>query len=52
MIFVHGFSKGQKANITPGELDDLKALARILLNLGDADFALLVKNGDYIEVTS
>ncbi len=52
MIFVHGFSKGQKANIAPGELDDLKALARILLNLGDADFALLVKKGDYTEVKS
>ena len=49
-VFVHGFAKKDRANLSKKEEKQLKALAKIVLNLSDADLTALVKTGKYIEI--
>ena len=38
-VFVYGFPKGAKANLSAGELDAYQKLAQVYLSLSDADMA-------------
>ena len=49
-VFVHGFAKKDRANVTKKEETQLKALAKIVLSLSEAELKALVKAGKYIEV--
>jgi hypothetical protein len=35
VFFIHGFSKNEKQNVSQSELQALKRLSKVLLNLGD-----------------
>jgi len=50
VIFVHGFAKSEKSNVTVKELNGLKELAKILLGLTSEQLRIAVENGDFIEV--
>jgi hypothetical protein len=49
-IFIHGFAKNEKSNLSPMELNALKELAKILLKLSSEEIATAIGNGDFIEV--
>lgn len=51
-IFIHGFEKNEKSNLTPKELNAFKELAKILLGLSYEELNLAIKNGDLMEVES
>lgn len=51
-IFIHGFAKNEKANISKKELLLFKEFARILISLSDESIDIALKNGDFIEVKS
>jgi len=51
-IFVHGFAKNDKDNLSPRELHTFKEFAKILLSLSQKGIATAIKNGDFIEVKS
>ncbi|MCG2748351.1 MAG: type II toxin-antitoxin system RelE/ParE family toxin [Desulfobulbaceae bacterium] len=50
LIFVHGFAKNEKANLTIKELNAFKELAKILLGLTPEQLRIAIANGDFIEV--
>lgn len=50
VIFVHGFAKNEKTNLTIKELNGLKELAKILLGLSPEQLSIAIDNGDFIEV--
>lgn len=49
-VFLYVFTKSQRANISPTEKRALKLLARTFLDLSEQAIALLVANGQLIEV--
>ena len=49
-IFVYGFSKNQKANITPKELIALKKLAKIYFTCTEEQIKNILKIKEFIEV--
>jgi hypothetical protein len=49
-VFVYGFSKNERANVAPDEIDALKELARELLAYNDEALANAVSFGTLIEV--
>jgi len=49
-IFVHGFAKNEKANLSPQELIAFKKLAKIILELSSDALSIAIKNRDFIEV--
>ena len=49
-IFIHGFTKNEKSNLTEKELNGFKELAKILLNLSRDELNIAIKNGDLMEV--
>jgi hypothetical protein len=49
-IFVHGFAKNEKANLSPKELEVFKELAKILFSYSEADIHKAIANGVLIEV--
>ncbi len=49
-IFVHGFSKNEKPNLSPKELNVFKEMAKVLLGLSPDAIEAAIKNGDFIEV--
>lgn len=49
-IFVHGYAKNQKANVTKKELEALRRVAEILLNLSPDQIENSIKTGSFIEV--
>jgi len=49
-IFVHGFPKGEKSNITKSELEGFKAMADTILNLNNSQIDALINNNSLIEV--
>ena len=49
-IFIHGFAKNEKANLSKKELSAFKELSKILLRLSDKEVSLAIRNGDFIEV--
>ena len=51
-IFIHGFAKKEKDNLSIKELLVFKELSKILINLSLTDIDLAIKNGDLIEVKS
>jgi hypothetical protein len=52
IIFIHGFAKNEKSNLTKKELVGFKEFAQILLDLSYDDIDTAIKNGDFIEVKS
>lgn len=51
-IFVHGFAKNEKSNLSKKELEAFKELSKILLELSENDIATAVRNGALLKVTS
>jgi hypothetical protein len=49
-IFVHGFAKNEKANLSSKELEAFKELAKILLAYSEADIQKALAYGVLIEV--
>jgi len=49
-IFAHGFSKGEKSNISAHELDGFKVMAKAFLNLSDENIQILLDDNKLIEV--
>ena len=49
-VFLYGFPKNEKANLSELELDTLKRLAKIHLRLSDADMDKALKDGEIMEV--
>ena len=49
-VFVYGFRKSAKANLSPVELDIYQELAQIYLHFSDADMAKALKEGEVEEV--
>ncbi len=51
-IFIHGFAKNEKSNLSKRELNVFKELSRILFGLSAEEIAIAIENGDIIEVKS
>ena len=51
IIFAHGFSKGEKDNITKNELEDFKMMAQTFLNLSQQQIDTLINNKNLIELS-
>lgn len=49
-IFVYGFAKNEKSNLSKKELIAFKELSKILLTLSIDEIAVAVANGNFIEV--
>ena len=49
-VFVYGFPKNAKANLSAVELDVYRKLAQILLGFNDTDLAKALKEGEVEEV--
>jgi len=49
-IYVHGFAKNEKSNLSPKELVAFKELAKVLLELTDEQVQTALQAGDFIEV--
>ena len=49
-IFIHGFAKNEKSNLSKKELNVFKELSRILFGLSAEEIAIAIENGDFIEV--
>ncbi len=50
LIFIHGFSKNEKSNLSKKELHAFKEFAKVLLGLSEKAIAIAIKNGDLKEV--
>jgi len=51
-IFIHGFAKNEKSNLSKKELTALKEFSKILMALSAKEIAVATENGDLIEVKS
>ena len=51
-IFIHGFAKNDKDNLSSRELHTFKEFAKILLGLSQDGITIAIENGDFIEVKS
>jgi hypothetical protein len=49
-IFIHGFAKNEKTNLSKKELIALKEFSKILLGFSEKEIAIAIENGDLIEV--
>ncbi len=49
-IFIHGFAKNEKDNLSNKELLAFKEFSKILLALSLTKINIAIKNGDFIEV--
>ena len=49
-IFIHGFAKNEKSNLSKQELNAFKEFSKILLGFSEKEIALAVENGNFIEV--
>jgi len=52
VIFVYGFAKNEKSNLTSKELLVYKELAKILFGLSPQQLNTAIENGDIIEIKS
>jgi hypothetical protein len=52
VLFVYGFSKSQRANISDDEEEQFKEAAKHFLALTEKQLADLLKRGDFMEVKS
>lgn len=50
IFFVEGFAKNEKANISVGELQVLRGLAKALVRLSDAEIGRTVEAGELVKV--
>ena len=50
-IFIHGFAKTEKSNLSKKELRALKEFSKILLKLPPEHIKVAIENGDFIEVS-
>lgn len=50
LIFIHGFSKNEKDNLSSKELIALKEFSKILLAFSLTEINTAIKNGDFIEL--
>lgn len=51
IIFIHGFAKNEKSNLTKKELVAFKELSKMLLSFNENQISIATQNGDLIEVT-
>ena len=51
-LFIHGFAKNDKSNLSKKELYAFKELAKILLGLSSSEIEKAIENGDFIKVKS
>lgn len=51
-IFVHGFAKNEKSNLSKKELIAFKELSKILLKLSPEEITIAIENKDLIKVRS
>jgi hypothetical protein len=49
-IYVHGFAKNEKSNLSQKELIAFKEFAGVLLGLSDEQIKVAIQAGDFIEV--
>ena len=49
-VFIHGFAKNEKSNLSPKELKAFRELSKIILELSIEQLNIAVKNGDFVEV--
>jgi hypothetical protein len=49
-IYIHGFAKNEKSNLSNKELLAFKELSKILLNLSGKEIATTIENGNLIEI--
>jgi len=49
-IFIHGFAKNEKSNLSRKELNAFKEFSKILLGLSETEITLAIENGNFIEV--
>ena len=50
MVFVYGFEKKDKANITPEELEAFRELAEVILAYSESEIAARISDGALIEI--
>jgi len=50
LIFLYGFAKNERPNITAKELKTFKEFAKILLSLSDSEVAQAIIQGDFVEL--
>jgi hypothetical protein len=51
-IFIHGFAKNEKSNLTKRELVVFKEMSKVILGFSSAQVDTAIKKGDFIEVKS
>lgn len=51
LIYIHGFMKKDKDDLTDKEFNALKAMAGIFLNMTEEEYNHSLKNGDFEEIT-
>ena len=49
-VYIYGFAKNEKTNLSPKELYALKEFGKVLLSLSNNKLNAAIKNGDFIEV--
>ena len=49
-IFIHGFAKKEKSNLSKKELVAFKEFSKVLLGLSEKEIVIAIENGDFIEV--
>lgn len=50
VIFVHGFSKGEKDNISKQELEGFKVMAKAILNMDDKQLKTLIEKNKLTQI--
>jgi hypothetical protein len=50
LVFLHGFSKSERENITKAERKALRALSSIYMQADDAKFTAMIGNGLILEI--
>jgi len=51
-IFIHGFAKNEKSNLSKKELNAFKEFSKILLGFSETEITLAIENGNFIEVNT
>ena len=52
LIYIHGFQKNEKSNISQSELKMFKGMAKIFDAMTDQQFDLAIKKGSFVKVIS
>jgi len=50
VIFIHGFLKSEKDNLSVKEFKAFKSIANIFLTMTQSQFEIAIKNGDFVEL--